>query len=75
MPADASLGTGGPLQSTGKVLYSSGTSANLRTIQTYIGIPPYASGGGAPFAGHEPIPLDQKADSYSGTVTFTLVLL
>ena len=72
MPAGAQLGTGGSAVASDKLIYRSEDPSTARILQTHYSIPPYAAGGGAPYAGYEPVPLNQASGAYSGTVTITI---
>ena len=73
MPAGAWLGDAGPAITTGKLIYSSETGVGTaRIIQAYYGLPCYKTGGADPFPDYDPIPLNQAAGTYTGTVTITI---
>lgn len=66
-------GTPGPAEATDKLLYDSGAAAAVVTLRADYAMPSYTGTGTAPFTGYEPIPLNQAAGTYSGTVTITVV--
>ncbi len=73
MPAEARLGAPGSAVQDNKLVYSSeGGNATARILQLYYSLPPYGAGGSSPYSGFAPIPLSQKPDTYSGTVTLTM---
>jgi len=54
-------------------IYQSDAAGTGETIRVYYSIPPYPAQGDPDWwAGWQPIPLTQDADTYTGTVTFTV---
>ncbi len=72
MPVGAVLGTAGPAIATNKSIYKSETAAANRILRGFYSLPPYKTGGVAPFTGFAPIPLNQASGTYSGTVAITI---
>jgi hypothetical protein len=73
LPAEARLGTPSSAVQDNKLIYSSESgNATARILQVYYSLPPYGTGGSSPFGGFAPIPLSQKPDTYSGTITLTM---
>ena len=73
MPAEARLGAPGSAVQDNTLVYSSESgTATARILQLYYSLPPYGAGGSSPFGGFAPIPLSQKPDTYSGTITLTM---
>lgn len=72
-PEGATKGQPGPAEASNKVIYDSGTGAAMTTVRADYAIPLYKTGGGDPFPGYEPIPLNQQYGTYSGSVTISVV--
>jgi len=79
MPTGAKLGDPTPAKGTDKLIYQSEPAPSTpRIIQTYYAIPPYTkpgegvNNGNTPWLGYVPVPLNQKAGLYEGTVTITI---
>ena len=67
------LGTPGSATVINKVLYDSGAAGDSRVIRADFGIPPFSTAGTLP-GDLQPIPESTPAGTYTGNVTFTIVL-
>lgn len=77
-PADATLGSAAPaITGLGgfRSVYISEPAASSRILRAFYSLPPYLTGGGAPFTGYTPIPLSQPSGTYTGTVTITIAAI
>ncbi|RKY32288.1 MAG: hypothetical protein DRP74_02950 [Candidatus Omnitrophota bacterium] len=78
-PADSNTGNPGLAAVGEKLLYYSGSAGHSRTIAVGFGIPPkYDTSGAEPYPGYATndfIPVDTPSDTYSGDVTFSVVLV
>lgn len=71
-PTGAVLGDAGPAVATDKVIYTSEAAASNRILRAFYSLPCKTTGGGDPFTGYTPIPLNQPNGDYAGTVTITI---
>ncbi len=74
-PADSKLGNVDSAIGTDKVIYTSEAAGTNRIIRTFYSLPSYKAGSAKPYEGYTPIPLDQPAGTYTGTVTISIAAL
>ena len=76
IPAGASLGPVRPATGTNRVIYTSGSAGLARIIRAYYAVTNGYKADGTPVPGFsgDAISLDQPAGSYTGSVTFSVVL-